>query len=370
MNNFINFLFNERYPNISPIPDDWKPDPTAFSIGNFPIQWYGIFFTLGFIFAIILASIKLEYWYKVSYTPFYFFVFIGIPVSILGARIWSFIIGDAAKLLETKNFFSAFFDFRQGGLAIQGGVVFAVIAGCIYFPLILKKPKYNIKTKLNDVVYVKQVSSWVYADAIIPCVLIGQIIGRWGNFMNQEVYGPSVSAENIESFNWLKNFMPAVWRGMFIKSENFTFHQPFFLYESMANFAVLILLYVVFEFIKFRKVGDIALSYFFFYGLIRIFMEPFRSSDFKFSASIVTSALFIVFSVLLIVLNHLIFSKNRNFKFWAFSWFIFKKSITLLKQNLINIFNKNKKASKLEFSNEIKKKFYRSDSEMYYYNGY
>lgn len=369
MNNFLTELF-AVYPGITP-DASWAPDPTAFSLGSLEIRWYGIFFTLGFILAIAAACVKLEYWYKVSSNPFYWFVFIGIPVSLLGARIWSFVIGDAAKLLETENFFVAFFDFRQGGLAIQGGVLFTVLAACIYFPLILKKPKYNVKTKIGEDLYVKQVSMWVYADAIIPCILIGQIIGRWGNFMNQEVYGPAVAPENIASMNWLRDFMPAVWKGMFIKDSSgaYTFHQPFFLYESMINFVFLIILYVGAEFVKFRKAGDIGIAYFFLYGLVRLCMEPFRDGPFKFSFSIVTSVLFIVVAVVLIVLNHAVFAKNRQVKCWDF---IFYK-IKVWSKSFIALFNKNmiqQNMSAEEKKAHFEKNFIRKDTEIYFYNGH
>lgn len=353
-----NFLLNITYPGINPDPS-WAPNPIAFSIGGMEIAWYGILFTFGFIAAIALAIVKIEYWYKVSSAPFYHFVFIGIPVSILGARIWSFMIGDAAKLLETQNFFQAFFNFREGGLAIQGGVLFTVIAACIYFPLILKKPKYHIKTQVNKEFYVKQVSMWVYADAIIPCILVGQIIGRWGNFMNQEVYGPLVASGDIDSMNWLKTVMPGVWRGMFIYENGVLkgFYQPFFLYESFANFWVFLILYVGFEFIEKRKTGDIGISYFIFYGIVRLIMEPFRSGPFQFSFSIVTSVLFILIGISLIIANHFYFSKNRNFRFFDYFIFVIKYLYlkTIKKNNSINIKNKEK--------------FYRKPEEIYYYRG-
>lgn len=341
------------------------PSKIAFSIGSLDVAWYGILFTLGFIAAIGLACLKLEKWYKISSNPFYWFVFIGIPVSLLGARIWSFIIGDAAKLLENQNFFQAFFNFREGGLAIQGGVLFTVIAACIYFPLVLKKPQYHVKTKIGEQLYVKQVSMWVYADAIIPCILIGQVIGRWGNFTNQEVYGPEVLPENIHSMDWLRTFMPVVWRGMFINGH---FYQPFFLYESMINFCFFIALYVGGEFIKQRKAGDLGITYFILYGLVRVCMEPFRTNDFQFSFSIVTSALFIVVGIIFLVLNHLIFSKIRNFKVLSYIYDIIFKRPTNYNDNKQSSIQKNKLTK--EKKTIDKRKYYRTPEEIFFYNGH
>ncbi len=349
----INLLANVcggDYGHDNPI----APNPIAFSIGSLEVRWYGILFTIGFIFAIALAYGKLKYWYKVSGEPFYWFVFIGIPVSILGARLWSFIIGDA-KVPTGSNFFLAFFNFAGGGLAIQGGIMATVIAALIYFPLILRKPKYNVKTQIGEKVYVKQVSMWVYTDAIIPCILIGQVIGRWGNFTNQEVYGPVVCPQDMGSMEWLRILMPGVWEGMFINGE---FRQPFFLYESFINFIFFISLYVGGEFIQKRKAGDLGITYFILYGILRICMEPFRGSVFKFSSSIVTSALFIVIGIILLVLNHMLFSKNRDTKALEFCW-------DKTKYFFMNMFKANGQKQNVDI-----KKYKRTEEQQYFYNGY
>ena len=125
---------------------------------------------------------------------------IGIPVAILGARFWSCCIGDCQ--------WYQFFDFSTGGLAIQGGVVLTVIAALIFFPLILKSNKYkvrDIKTDPQDP-QVRQVSMWVYVDAIVPCILIGQVLGRWGNYFNQELYGSIISDQSFMA--WLRDHLP------------------------------------------------------------------------------------------------------------------------------------------------------------------
>lgn len=355
MNNFITTLQNDF--------------STAFKINDFEVKWYGILITLGFVFAIILACVKLEKWYKISSNPFYWFVFIGIPTSILGARIWSFVIGDASKnLSEGVNFISAFFDLRSGGLAIEGGVLFTVIAALIYFPLILKKPTYHVKTKIGKEFYVKQVSMWVYADAIVPCILVGQVIGRWGNFFNQEVYGPVATADQLA---WLKTLMPGVYNHMYIDG---AYHQPFFLYESFINFWFFIALYIGGEFTKKRKAGDLAIAYFICYGLLRTCMEPFRYSNFQFVTSIVMSALFFVVGIILLVLNHLIFSKHRDFKFWEFIWY---KTTKFFKYDIKEFINSKKNIDTMNSNSNNKNKkinkepnFYRKASEIYYFNGY
>lgn len=349
----------------------WVPsDRIAFKIGSVEIAWYGIFIFIGFVLAIILACVKLAKWYKISYDPFFYFCFVGIPVAILGARLWSFIIGDAAKSLsEYPNFFIAYWHFENGGLAIQGGVLFTVLAALIWFPLILRKPKYMVKTQLQNKLYIKQVSSWVYADAIVPCILIGQVIGRWGNFFNQELYGPAVDPANMQ---WLANFMPGVYNWMFIEDLGYQMRQPFFLYESFINFWFFIGLYVGGEFIKKRKAGDLALCYFFLYGLVRICMEPFRAAQYEFTTTIVTSALFIFFGIVLIVVNHLVFAKKRDFKFWYWLWtytsWPFKLFWASISKKYSNELNRADPLHK-NFGYVKKPIFKREENEMLYYNG-
>lgn len=362
----------------------------AFKIGSLEIAWYGIFMMIGFFLAIVAASLKLRFWYKVSYDPFLYFCLVGIPVSILGARLWSFIIGDAGS--EGGNFFVEYWNFKQGGLAIQGGVVATVLAACIFFPLVLKRPSFQVKTVDEDGKhYVRQVSMWVYADAIVPCILIGQIIGRWGNFFNQEVYGAEVSANDLA---WLKTIMPGVYDWMYIDG---AYRQPLFLYESFVNFWFFLILYVGCEFIKVRKAGDLAILYFIFYGILRLCMEPLRASDFKYLTSIITSVLYIVVGIALIVLNHLVFSKNREFKTWFFIYQNICNAFIWLKLKTKNLHHSTLDSSKSKKSkqnedevknglmhnpnnpeiNKVVKKatkhnpnYYRTKEEMLYYNGY
>lgn len=352
-------LFNASAPYV--------PNPIAFEIGSLKVAWYGIFIFIGFIIAIIVACIKLAKWYKIPYDPFFYFTMIGIPIAILGSRLWSFIIGDA---MITTNFFQDFWAFDKGGLAIQGGIIFTMISALIYFPLILSKPKYQIRTKHEDQFYVRKISVWVYADAIIPCILLGQIIGRWGNFFNQELYGALVDNPEL-SMGWLKTLMPDVYYGMFIRGNPSAFHQPLFLYESFGNFFIFIFLFVGCEFIKFRKAGDIGIMYFLFYGILRLIMEPLRDQQYSFVASIVVSALFIIGGIAFMLLNHLLICNKRDKKIlyhiYIVSSFAFKKIlISINKEYKNSILLKDPKLENYGFKN--KPIFTRKDDEIMYYN--
>lgn len=343
-------------------------EDVAFSIGSFEVRWYGILIFFGFILAIILASVKIKYWYKIPFEPFFYFIFIAIPVSILGARIWSYVIGDA-QLNTSESFFAQF--FRFDGMAIQGGVIFTVIAGIIYFPITLSKPKHQIRTCLNNKEYVKSVSTFLYADAIIPCILIGQIVGRWGNFINGEVYG---SVATPEQLHWLEVLMPSVYDGMWITENGVsTLHQPLFLYESFANFFVFLLLYVGVEFIKNHKVGDISAGYFVGYGIVRIIMEPLRESQFNYTMTYITTALMIAGGILFIIYNHLYLYKHRNIKFIFMYYVKFTYLFKLIWSKIDKKYNnymKNIDPNNENYLRRTKPNFYRDDSHMLYYKGH
>lgn len=287
--------------------------PIAFWIGESPIYWYGIMIFFGFMFAITLIVLKLKYWYKIPIEPFYWFTFLAIPIAILGARTWSYVIGDSSAATASE-FFKEFWEFQ--GLAIQGGVFAVFAVSLIYFPMILRKDKYKVRTKLNGIEQIKQVSSFVYADAILPAVLVGQAIGRWGNMFNQELYG-SIVTNPSESFGWLETLFPSVYEQMFIATETGGieyFRQPLFLYESFSNIILFLILWVGFDFFYRRKAGDLAAGYFIGYGIIRLIMEPLRAEEFNFTSTIVVTSLTIFFSVIFIILNHLVISKNRDKK--------------------------------------------------------
>ena len=297
-------------PELLPSHIWTSDDSVAFNIGSLPIKWYGIFMTIGFIIAIALAVTKLAAWYKIKTDPFFYFCLIGIPVSIFGSRIWSCIIGDAH--------WDKFFDFQTGGLAIQGGVALTVIAALIFFPLVLRTNKMkirDIKTDPSDP-QVRQVSMWVYFDAIVPCILAGQILGRWGNYFNQEVYGQVISASDVGYMTWLRDHLPY----MYVSGLD-AYVQPLFLYESCANIVGLIFIYVAMEFIPGVKAGTIGATYFLWYGVLRAIMEPFRYGTYTFPSTYVIDGLWIAIALAIIILNQInVIPKTRKYSCMLIMW--------------------------------------------------
>lgn len=303
---------------INPVTLDNGISNVAFNIGsNFPVYWYGIIFMMGFVIAILTYCLRLHFHYKVPYDPGFYYLFLAVPMTIIGARLWSMAIGDAKD----------FFNFRQGGLAIQGGVIAGVITALIYFPLILKLPKFHVRDVDHEGnVYIRQPSMWIYADAIIPTILIGQALGRWGNFINGEIYG----AETTESeLQWLKNAMPAVYEGMKHNLGNgmFTLYQPLFLYESFFNVIVFVGIYFGLSYIKQLKIGFVASSYFFFYGVIRFVTESARNANFTFQGTYVINSLLLILGIFGMIMVQFVIPRFRN-RFIldsVFAWMLPKK---------------------------------------------
>lgn len=289
------WLFGSEAPDpLWPIP--WQRGDSGKS------WWYPVCIMLGFAIAILLGCLKLKKRYKVSIEPFYWFILIGVPVAIFGANFGSCVLGPPAG-----KHWSEFWTSFGTGLAIEWGVMFAVITAFIYFPLVLRSPSYRVKNTLGDSPKIQKVSMWMYFDAIIPAILIAQFIGRWGNYCNQEVYGAEV---HNEAFTW---FLYKVFPGMYIDG---AWRQPLFFYEGMGNLAMFFILYFGIEFIKQRKAGDMAAVYFIWYGVFRACLEPLRDVGFKNPTSIVTSIVWASIGLIFILINHLLIAKTRDKKIW------------------------------------------------------
>ena len=222
---------------------------TAFSIGSLDVKVYALTMLSGMILSILSIS-----WFwkreKYSWDLLQLLIIVIIPTSIIGARLW-YVLGDLDKFVNGN---SEWYAFWEGGLAIQGGVVFSATAGLI-------------------VVYFNrtQVDWRKVVGIILPSVLLGQAIGRWGNFANHEVYGTVTSYESI---SWLGDWITS---NMYIDGE---YRTPLFFYEFLTSLVGYILLvWVAQYYMKFLKPGVPASFYLLWYGIVRISMEPLRDNS-------------------------------------------------------------------------------------------
>lgn len=245
-------------------------NPVAFEIFGLSIRWYGILISMGVIAAMLVIYI-LSKKKKVDYDTIIDAFLITFPISIIGARLYY-------VAFEYKNYhsFMDVINIREGGLAIHGGVIAALIAGFIF-------AKY------------KKINFLEYVDVIMPGVILAQAIGRWGNFMNQEAHGGPVTEEFISKFpQFIQN-------GMLIKG---TYYHPTFLYESIWN----LLVFAILVYILLRKRegnnGIVLAGYMILYSIGRFFIEGLRTDSLMFmglrTAQIV-SILGVILGIILII---------------------------------------------------------------------
>lgn len=241
----------------------------GFFIGNFEIKWYAVVIAFGLLLAVLYAMRRCKE-FGLTADDIYNIVFVGLPSAIVGARAYYVIF-------EWKQYFGPGIPWykclmiRDGGLAIYGAVIAALLAATIYCMTSKKR-----RAKLLP-----------YMDIGSIGLLIGQGIGRWGNFFNREAHGG-------ETTNFLR--MGLIEHGQQI------FVHPTFLYESVWNLAGVVLLHFVSKKRKFD--GQIILCYLAWYGLGRAFIEGLRTDSLyigPFRVSQLLAALTCVASVAILV---------------------------------------------------------------------
>jgi phosphatidylglycerol:prolipoprotein diacylglycerol transferase len=220
-------------------------DPIALSIGPINVHWYGIIMGLAFFIGTYLARYHTS---REGIDPDHILNMVVwiIPSAIVCARAYYVIF-------EWDNYRENLWDIFavwKGGLAIHGGLIGGVLAGTLYVR------KHGLPFLLMG-------------DVIMPSVILGQAIGRWGNFINQEAHGGPVSAEFMSHF-------PAFIRDqMFINGQ---YYHPTFLYESLWNLLVfVILLAMLYRFKRFD--GQVMFSYMILYSIGRFFIEGMRTDS-------------------------------------------------------------------------------------------
>ncbi|WP_419877086.1 prolipoprotein diacylglyceryl transferase [Brevibacillus centrosporus] len=220
-------------------------DPIAIAIGPLKIHWYGIIMGLAFFLGTYLARRNSK---RSGIDPDHVLNMVVwiIPAAIICARLYYVIF----EWDQYKGNLMDIIAVWKGGLAIHGGLIGGVLAGSWYIR------KHNLP-------FLK------LADVMMPSVILGQAIGRWGNFINQEAHGGPATAEFMAKF-------PAFIRDqMYIGGQ---YYHPTFLYESLWNLVVfVILLLMLYRFKKFD--GQILFSYMILYSIGRFFIEGMRTDS-------------------------------------------------------------------------------------------
>lgn len=224
-------------------------NPIAFNLFGLEVRWYGIFIATGVLVAILIAYINCLRKNESFDTLMDIFI-IAFPMAIIGARLWYVIF----SWNYYKNNLGEIINIRQGGLAIHGGVIFALISAYIY-------------------TRVKKLNFWRFADIAAPSIIIAQAIGRWGNFFNGEAHGGEVS------YDFISRFPSFIQKGMLIDGK---YYHPTFLYECLWNILVCIILLFILHNHSKRADGRVIASYMIFYSIGRFYIEGLRTDSLMF----------------------------------------------------------------------------------------
>lgn len=221
-------------------------DRIFFQYGNFTIYWYSVIIITGVIIGLWLANKEADRLglKKDIITDLMVFV---IPVAIIFARIYY--VAFEWEYYSNQSFLEIIAVWN-GGIAIHGALIGSVITTIIY-------------------TRIKKISFWQIADIIAPSLILGQAIGRWGNFMNQEAYGGPISEATYNNFHqYLPDF---IMNQMTIDG---VMYHPTFLYESVWSLLVFILLIIFRRYNPLR--GELFLSYVLLYSIGRFVIEGMR----------------------------------------------------------------------------------------------
>lgn len=258
----------------------------AFQLFGKSVYWYGIIIACGFLLAAIFCS-KQAYRFGIKQDELLDMLLFALPIGIICARIYYVIFNAQLYFNEEGQFiWKDAIAVWDGGIAIYGGIIGGLLT-CLIF------------------CHVRKVPFLAMADLSVFGLLIGQCIGRWGNFVNQEAFGGPCT-------------LP--WRmGLDLNGQYITVH-PTFLYESLWNaIGFCILFFLVRKFRTFD--GELFLSYLLWYGLGRFWIEGLRTDSlYLFQTGIRVSQLVAAASVLIAIaflLRNLVFVKRGPEQMWV-----------------------------------------------------
>ena len=222
--------------------------PVAFTIGNIEVRWYSIFIAVSVVIAYLMIVSESNR-FKIKHEFVFNMIFWTLIFGIIGARLYYVLFNLNYYLKNPVEILMIW----KGGLAIHGGLILGLITLVIY------TKKYNMRaSKMLDIV-------------VVPLIL-GQAIGRWGNFFNGEAYGSIVDYHTLANIKIIPSF---VIDNMYI---NGSYHLPMFYFESLWCLLGFIIMLIIRRG-KYIKEGQIFGFYLMWYGLARAVIEIFRTDS-------------------------------------------------------------------------------------------
>ena len=274
------------------MPEIWFPNlgieidhlsRTSFTVFGQDIYWYGIFIGLGVILGVLLALHEAK---RTGQNPdtYLDFIIYAMIIAIIGARLYYVIFSWDFYSQHPEKIFA----IREGGLAIYGGIIGGVLTAIVYSR-------------------VKKKNFWVMADTMAPSLILGQMLGRWGNFFNKEAFGGFT--DNLFAMRYqlsqvrASDVTPDILQNLVtVNGVDYIQVHPTFLYESMWSLCVFIILLILQRKKKFN--GQVCATYFFGYALGRVWIEGLRTDQLcigNVPVSQALSAVLIIASVVLYV---------------------------------------------------------------------
>lgn len=265
-------------------------DPIAFELGPISVRWYGIIIAAGILLGYFIAQASVK---KIGYDQdtLVDIIFWSAILGFIVARIyfvifqWPYYIQNLIEIPMIWN----------GGIAIHGGLIGGFVTGII----ICKQ---------------KNINPFQIGDVIAPSMILGQGIGRWGNFMNHEAHGGPVSRSVLENLH-IPNF---IIDNMYIEGK---YYQPTFLYESIwdiLGFVILILLR------KHLRIGDTFCLYLIWYSIGRFFVEGMRTDSLMLTSDIrvaqVMSIILILVGITIMIVRRVKYHSPRYKDVGPLSW--------------------------------------------------
>lgn len=222
-------------------------DRIFIDFGFIKIYWYSLILFIAFLIGCVMA-LKRAKKYNIEESFMIDLFFYTIPISLVGARLYFVLFNLDYYGLYPIDIFKVW----EGGLAIHGGL----IAGLAFVYYYTKRKKQNFI---------------LIVDILCISLILGQAIGRWGNFFNQEAHGPLTTLTYLKSLH-LPNF---IINGMYIDGN---YYIPTFLYESLWCLLGFIILSILIK-LKKTKIGRISAIYLIWYGLERLIVESLRTDS-------------------------------------------------------------------------------------------
>ena len=255
--------------------------PVAFKLGNLSVKWYGVIMAVAIILAVSMAIVEGRK-RQIESDDFMDLLLWAVPLGYVGARIyyvifeWNYYSQHLGEIIAIWN----------GGIAIYGGLL-AGLAVLLVF------------------CYKRMLPPFLMLDIITPGVMAAQILGRWGNFINQEAHGGPTTLAFLQSLH-LPDFI--------IKQMKIggVYYQPTFLYESFFNLIGLLIILLLRHRKHLFKQGEIFMLYLAWYSVVRFFVEGMRTDSLYLWGSIRVSQMLSV--ILLIVVIVLFIYRRRVVK--------------------------------------------------------